>query len=267
MNYKLRKWFHKLFKLEKNKSRGLVLNNKMKNKLKIIAIVQARMGSTRLPGKMMMRINGKPMVFYIPEQLKYSKLIDEVIIATSVQPENDEMYNYLKSSGVEVFRGPEDDVLKRFVLVVEKYKPDIIVRITGDEPLIDPFLVDKVIKEHLKSGADYTSTKEYKDGKYIRTVPMGLDSEVFSAKGLLRIDKIAKTEFDREHVTPYFYMHPKEFKVHVYKNKPDYKGEPVLTVDNQEDFDFVKGIIEHLYTPKKPITLKQVVAFIKKNLR
>ena len=190
MNYTLRKGFHKLFKLEKNKSRELVLNNKMNNKPKMIAIVQARMGSTRLPGKMMKKINGKPMVFYLPEQLKYSKLIDQVVIATSVQPENDEMYEYLKSIGVEVFRGPEDDVLKRFVMVAEKYKPDIIVRITGDEPLIDPFLVDKVIQEHIDSGADYTSTKEYKKGEYIRTVPMGLDSEVFSTQGLMKIDKM-----------------------------------------------------------------------------
>ena len=236
----------------------------MKDKPKILAIVQARMGSTRLPGKMMKQINGKPMVFYLPEQLKYSKLIDQVVIATSIQPENDEMFEYLKSSGVEVFRGPEDDVLKRFVMVAEKYKPDIIVRITGDEPLIDPCLVDKVIQEHIDSGADYTSTKEYKDGEYIRTVPMGLDSEVFSTQGLLKVDKIGTTDFDREHVTPYFYMHPNEFKVHVYKNKPDYKGKPVITVDNAEDFEFVKEVIETLYSEDKPITMNMVLDFVKK---
>lgn len=236
----------------------------MKNKPKILVVIQARMGSTRLPGKMMKKMGGKPMVFYLSEQLKHSKLIDQVVIATSVQPENDEMYEYLKSSGVEVLRGPEDDVLKRFVMVAEKYKPDIIVRITGDEPLIDPFLVDKVIQEHIDSGADYTSTKEYKDGEYIRTIPKGLDSEVFSTEGLLKIDKIAKTEFDRVDVTPCFYMHPSEFKVHVYKNKPDYKGKPVITVDNAEDFEFVKEIIEALYSEEKPITGGMVLDFIGK---
>ena len=225
--------------------------------------MQARMGSIRLPGKMMMKIKDKPMVFYPGEQLRHSKMIDKIVIASSVEPVNDEMCDYLKSIGVDVVRGPENDVLKRFVQTAEQHDCDFIVRITGDEPLIDPFLTDKVIQSHLESGADYTSTKNYIGGECLRTVPKGLDSEVFSKESLLKIEQLSKTEYEREHVTPYFYFNPDEFRVNVYKYEPSTKGNPILTVDNKEDFDFVKEIIEELYDKDRPITIDMILNFVK----
>jgi spore coat polysaccharide biosynthesis protein SpsF len=180
-------------------------------------------------------------------------------------PDNDVLCDYVSSLGIDVFRGPEDDVLGRFALLSAKHKPDIIVRITGDEPMIEPFIVDDVIKEHIKRKADYTSTKEYKDGTFIRPIPKGLDCEVFSNEVLKKIDAIAKTSYEREHVTPYIYTHPSEFSIYYYKPKKAFKEKPVMTIDSPEDFVFVKKIIEGIYIPGKPMKRGSILRFISKN--
>jgi len=232
----------------------------MKKKNNIICIVQARMGSKRLLGKSMKAILGKPMIYYCFYQLKFSKLIDEMMLATSTLPDNDEMAKYVSSMGIEAFRGSEDDVLARFVEATKKCADDdIIVRITGDEPLIEPFIVDAVIKDHLKKKADYTSTK------LVRTIPQGMDLEIFPKKVLLKIASLANTEFDKEHVTPYIYNHPNDFIINAYQSKKSFAIKPVLTVDVLEEFELIRKIIEGVYQEGKPMKAAQILKFIKKN--
>jgi spore coat polysaccharide biosynthesis protein SpsF len=226
----------------------------------VIAIVQARMNSKRLPGKSMKEILGKPMIYYTFYQLKFSKLIDEMMLATSTQPENDEMARFVSTMGVKVFRGSEDDVLGRFVEATKGYGDDcVIVRITGDEPLIDPAIVDAVIKDHLKKQADYTSTK------IIRTIPQGMDLEVFPKKVLLKTAELANADFDKEHITPYIYNHPNDFKIYAYQSKKEFSIKPVLTVDVIEEFELIRKIIEGIYKEGKPMKSSQILNFIKKN--
>ncbi|MBN2459182.1 glycosyltransferase family protein [Candidatus Woesearchaeota archaeon] len=230
---------------------------------KVVAIVQARMGSKRLLGKMMMEIKGKPLVFYLLHQLKFSKQIEKVVLATSTLAENDSLAEYARRMGIEVFRGSEDDVLGRYLEAARKFKADIIVRITGDEPLIDPQITDDVIKDHLKKKADYTSTK------LERIMSKGVDSEVFSIEVLEKVGRLAKSDYDREHVTPYIYNHPELFKINAYKPSNPKKiypleQRPVVTVDDANDFNLVKGIIEELFNEKKPILLGDVIKLINK---
>jgi spore coat polysaccharide biosynthesis protein SpsF len=230
---------------------------------RIVCIVQARMGSVRLPGKMMKEILGKPMLFYVLNQLKFCKQINQVVLATSTLPDNDAMCDYAKKLGYEVFRGSEDDVLDRTLQAAKKFRADIIVRVTGDEPLIDPKITDEVIKDHLKSGADYTSTK------IRRIMAQGMDSEVFATDVLEEVAEIATSDYDREHVTPYIYNHLNDFHINAYEpsNKKRIYPEdqrPILTVDDQKDFDFVTIIIKQLYKEGKPILLDDIIAFLKK---
>ena len=146
--------------------------------MKIICIVQARMGSERLPGKVMRPILGKPMIAYTLERLKKSRYIDEVVLATSVKDTENEMVEYLESQNYQVFRGSEDYVLERYVDAVKKFGGDIVIRITGDCPLIDPVMVDQIITYYLANDFDYVGV-DTMGGNYIR----GFDVEMLRAVG------------------------------------------------------------------------------------
>ena len=162
---------------------------------RVVAIIQSRMGSVRLPGKMLMPILEKPMIFYLFSQLKHCRELDSFILATSTNAENDPLADFASSQGVPVFRGSEDDVLSRFLEASRAYGADLIVRVTGDEPLIDPFIVDEAVRQHLALGADYTSTK------IDRTIPQGLDVEIFSFAVLEKIAQLSDTPYEKEHET------------------------------------------------------------------
>jgi len=216
------------------------------------------MGSTRLKGKVMKPIKGKPVIFYLLSQLKKSKLIDKIVVATSTKKENDVLVKFVKSLGFDVFRGSENDVLKRFYDCAKRYKAEIIVRITGDEPLIDPFIVDRVIRDHLSKKADYTSTK------LKRTIPQGLDVEVFSINTLKVIYKLSKTKYEREHVTPFIYNNPNKFKINSFQTKKRYSPDLILTLDTLKDFKFIKRIIEKLYKERKIIKMEEIIKFVLK---
>ena len=147
--------------------------------IKVAAIVQARMGSERLPGKVAMEIEGKPMLAHLIERLKHAKKIDQIIIATSNKQTDDTVAQIAEACGVSCYRGSEADVLSRYLEAAEKYKVDIIVRITGDCPLVDPFIVDELIRNYLVSDFDYMGVNIGKDG-----YPRGLDAEIFSSETL-----------------------------------------------------------------------------------
>lgn len=217
--------------------------------MKILCIVQARMGSERLPGKVMKEIDGQPMISYTLNALKKSKYIDEVILATSTLEINDPLEKYAESIGFEVFRGSEDNVLERYKQVADKYSGDVIIRVTGDCPLINPIIVDNVITKYLMYDYDYVRL-DVPD-----TFQRGFDTEIFSKEALDKVyniacseDNIKKEELQpyREHVTFYIYNHQDEFKVGYVKGEGKYfdNREINYSVDKEEDFERVNKILE-----------------------
>lgn len=213
--------------------------------MKILAIVQARMGSQRLPGKVMKKINGKPMIGYTLEALKKSKYIDKIVLATSILKANDTLVEYAESQGVEVFRGDEDNVLKRYKMVADKYEGDIIIRITGDCPLINPIIIDNVITKYLMYDYDYVRLDV--PNSFVR----GMDTEVFSKSALDKTydivcnkENMHKEEYNsfREHVTLYIYNNQDKFRVGYVKGEGKYYEAKDMnySVDEEEDFERVK---------------------------
>lgn len=219
--------------------------------MKILCIVQARMGSERLPGKVMKEINGKPMISYTLDSLKKSKYIDEIVLATSTQKINDPLAEYVEKINFNVFRGDdEDNVLERYKLTSDQYKGDVIIRVTGDCPLINPIIVDHVVTKFLMYNYDYVRL-DVPD-----TFQRGFDVEVFSKEALEKVYKkvcskenIHNSEYNqfREHVTFYIYNHQDEFKVGYVKGEGKYfdNRNVNLSVDIQEDFKRVEEILSN----------------------
>lgn len=221
----------------------------------IISVIQARMGSSRLPGKVMKEAAGIPLIGHLLSRLKKSKLIDAFIVATSDNPENEPMISYLESNGYEVFKGSEEDVLDRFYQVLKNKNIDTVVRITGDCPLIDYKAVDLVISEFKKRKLDYLGC-----GK---SFPEGYGSEVFTFKSLEQAWQKATIKSEREHVTPYIWKHPEMFRVQKMEMNMDYSDIRV-TVDEPEDFAVVKAIFENFYPEKgEDFFLEDVVNYLK----
>jgi spore coat polysaccharide biosynthesis protein SpsF len=223
-----------------------------------IAIVQARMGSTRLPGKVMQHIAGKPMLWHVVNRIKYSKVIDEIVIATTKNEEDDRIENFCKDNSLLYYRGDENDVLDRYYHAAREYSADVIIRITSDCPLIDPKIIDYVIKEHLSSNANYTSNT------IKRTYPRGLDTEAFSFKALYKAWREAKVQYQREHVTPYMYENEQLFTLNNVQEKRDLSGLR-WTVDEQEDLNFVRVVYEKLYQNKKIFLMRDILALLERH--
>ncbi|WKZ26170.1 MAG: glycosyltransferase family protein [Candidatus Paceibacterota bacterium] len=206
--------------------------------MKTLCIVQARISSTRLPGKILKEINRKPMLWYVLERLKKSEKIDKIVLATSDHEDDNEVIEFCRGNNQNYFRGSLNDVLKRFADCAREYPEfDTIVRVTGDCPLIDPEVVDEVVSAFKKEKADYASNalKE--------TYPDGIDVEVFTRKSLLESDEEAKLGSEREHVTLYIRNNPKYKKVNIENDQDLSKFR--LTVDNPEDFEVIKFLIEN----------------------
>lgn len=201
----------------------------------IIAIVQARMDSTRLPGKVMKDIGGTSMLARVVSRLARSELIDLILVATTTKRSDDPIVAEVDRLKVPVFRGDEEDVLDRYYQAALAHAADAVVRITSDCPLIEPEEVDRVIREFLSEGPDYASNS------LERTYPRGLDAEVFSMEALTRTWEEATESYQRVHVTPYIYQNPDCFKLLLVKCDVDYSHYR-WTVDTQEDLDFVRAV-------------------------
>ena len=201
---------------------------------KIVAIVQARMGSTRLPEKVMKIINGATVIELLLARLSKSELIDLVVVATSEDKQNRRLVDHVRQLGFNCEQGSENDVLERFHKTAEKYDADIVVRITGDCPLLDPQLVDDVIKGYLSADVDYFSNV------LPATYPDGLDVEVFSKAALDKACLETADSFDREHVTPYI-RNSGKFSISGITYKEDLSNLR-WTLDEPEDFKLISLI-------------------------
>ena len=203
----------------------------------IIAVVQARMGSTRFPGKVLKEIMGKSLLQILIERLCQAKRLSQIVVATSDKERDEPIVTLAQELGIDVVRGGESDVLGRYQLANEIYDPDAIVRITGDCPLIDPEIVDRVVAVYEKNLVDYVSNVSPP------TWPDGLDVEVIKARALSRASAEATCDYDREHLTNYIQMDNSFSKMNV-TNKQDLSGER-WTVDYPADFEKVKEVIEY----------------------
>lgn len=214
--------------------------------MKIAATIQARMTSTRLPGKVLLPVAGKPLLVHMIERLRRMETIDDVVVATTVNAEDDPIAETAKSLGAGVFRGSEHDVLERVVLACRAHKIDLIVETTADCPLIDPEVSDQVVRKYLEGGYDYVSNV------LKRTFPRGMDTQVFPTRILEEVHRLTTDPVDREHVSYYIYQHPEKYRLGNITapplcDMPDLR----LTVDTPEDFTLIKTIFEAL-SPKNP---------------
>lgn len=225
---------------------------------KIVAIVQARMSSTRLPNKVLMNLGGKTVVGQVVNQLSYSKLLNEVVLATSTDKIDDPLEKWAMEHNVRYFRGDLDNVLKRYFDTAKQTKADIIVRITADCPLIDPEVVDNVISNFLEGGYDYYSNTNPP------TFPDGLDTEVFSFTTLEKAYKEADLQSEFEHVTPYIRNHPETFKTGNYKSEIHYENLR-WTLDNREDYDLLTQLFTALNKENSFINYKEVIDYVHAN--
>ncbi|MEK9652327.1 MAG: aminotransferase class III-fold pyridoxal phosphate-dependent enzyme [Betaproteobacteria bacterium] len=207
--------------------------------MKVVAIVQARVGSTRLPNKVMKLINGVPVIEVLLRRLNMAQAIDQVVVATSEEPNNADLIQHVTSLGFCCEIGSRNDVLDRYLKTAEKHKAEVIVRITGDCPLVDPVLVDMCVKTYFAENVDYLSNN------HPPTFPDGLDVEVFSYQSLLCAAKESVSEYDREHVTPYLRVGT-DFSQFSLTSKKDFSNHR-WTLDEPEDFQVILNIFNHFY--------------------
>lgn len=204
--------------------------------MKIVAIIQARMGSTRLPGKVLKDISGRSMLAWVISRSRGARTLDEVVVATSELPDDDLVVAECGKFGVPSFRGSENDVLDRYYKAAVAFQADTVVRITSDCPLIDPAVIDGVVIEFFDSAADYAcNTLE-------RGYPRGLNVEVFSRGALEEAWRRAEQPHERVHVTPYIYGNPGRFKIHSVPFPQDH-SDLRWTVDTEEDLATVRAIV------------------------
>jgi len=236
---------------------------------KIVASIEARMTSSRLPGKVLMEINGKPVLEILIDRLKRSKYINEIVIATSSNDADDRIEELGKELNVAVFRGSEDDVLGRVVGAVETLKGDIIVEITGDCPLMDPEVMDSVIEEYIENYPeyDYVTNIGYVENE-VREIPIGMDIRVFTFKDLKYISEITDDPEDREHVSLYFFRTGKnKYKLFNIKTPDKWKRNYSvrLALDTKEDFQFIEKIYTELNKINKEFGLEDILNFLDEN--
>lgn len=210
-----------------------------KNEQKVVAIVQARMGSTRLPGKVLMDLGKVPVLERVLRRVQRAVQVQEVAVATTDKSADRAIVQECERLGVACVCGSEDDVLDRYQKAAKVLAADIVVRITSDCPLIDPQLIDETLASFFDKQADYASNSLH------CTYPRGLDAEVFTVAGLQRAGAEATRAYEREHVTPYFYEHPEIFKVIHVTGEADYSHYR-WTLDTPEDLQLIRAVYSHM---------------------
>jgi spore coat polysaccharide biosynthesis protein SpsF len=224
--------------------------------VKLTAVIQARMGSTRLPGKILMKINGNTLLQCQLEQLEHSSSLNDIIIATTTNPEDDMIVDFANTNAIKTFRGNSLDVLDRYYQCARHFSLEHIMRITSDCPLIDPTIVDKTAEFYKVGKFDYVNN--FHGDAY----PPGTDVEVFSTKTLKKTWEKAKKPSEREHVTPYIYNNPTLFSIGYLKNTVNVSGLH-YAVDREEDLQLVKLLYKKIQ--RRPILLDDIIKAIKED--
>jgi len=218
-------------------------------------VVQARMGATRLPGKVLKPIAGRPMIDYQLERLRRVKNASRIVIATTDQPADDAIAAFCAEAGVDCARGSEADVLARYHDALQRFPADAVVRVTADCPLIDPAVVDAAIAAFAPQQYDYVSNM------LEHTYPYGMAVEVMSADALREAHREARRPEEREHVTPFIYRHPERYRLKSLTVTPNLSHHR-WTVDTPEDLQLVSRILQALYPRKPQFTMQDVLELL-----
>ncbi|UTE77497.1 cytidylyltransferase domain-containing protein [Rossellomorea sp. KS-H15a] len=224
--------------------------------MNFLAIVQARMGSTRLPGKVLSEINKKPMLEYLIERLSLiENLKNSILIATSDLSADDPIELFCKEKQISYYRGDEQNVLNRFYEATKNSKADYIIRLTGDNPLVSPWELKHLMKEIVNEKYDYLSNRY--------SLPLGMGAEIFTVSALSESVKYGKKESHKEHVTTYILENPSKFKIKEYKNplNENYR----LTVDTVEDFQVVSKIIKNFNGKWPLLSTQEITEYLQNN--
>ena len=218
------------------------------------------MRSSRLPGKVMLPILGKPMLALMIERIQRVTQIDEIVIATTTDSSCDVIVELAEQLGVGSYRGSEDDVLDRVLRTAQSVEADLIIETTGDCPLIDPETISKVIEAFKSNEVDYCAN-------FLElTYPSGMEAQVFPVKVLAEVADLTDDSADREHVSLYIYEHPEKYRLlNVASNLPPKAVEYRLTVDTIEDFNLVKKIYEQLYLHKPDFSLNDILDLLERD--
>jgi spore coat polysaccharide biosynthesis protein SpsF len=226
--------------------------------MRIVAIIEARMASSRLPGKVLLEVNGKPILGHLIARLRTVPSIDEIVLATTTNSSDDQLVSFAINSGIKHFRGSEEDVLERVIGAAEFVKAEIIVEITGDCPIIDPEIVEQAIQFYLKNDADYVGNA------HVRTYPDGMDVQVFSLDVLKLSASMTSERLDREHVSLHIRNHPEIFRtINLIAPSNLFWPELGLTLDTKEDYFLIKNIIEIFSSKTSDFTCLDVINLLK----
>lgn len=208
--------------------------------MNIVAIIQARLGSTRFPEKVFAPLAGNPLIWHVINRLSYSKKINSIVLATTTTKLDDRLAEWCQSEKIDYFRGSENNVLERYYFAAKQYSADIIVRITADDPFKDPTIIDEVITLLLDNNLDFAYNNNPP------TYPEGLDAEVFTFDALEKAHRASTDDYEKEHVTQFFYRNPDMFKQKNLSNKIDLSSLR-WTIDTELDYKMAKIIYEKLY--------------------
>ncbi len=225
--------------------------------MKIAVIIQARTSSTRLPDKVLKELpynSGITCLEQVIRRLKKSKRLNEIIVATTKEKEDNKIINIVKKENVKYFRGSKENVLSRYYFAAKENNIDLIVRITSDCPCIDAAITDLTIDDHINKMADYTTNS------LVRTYPHGVDVEVFNFNALEKAHKNATKDYEKEHVTPYISRNPQIFKINIIKAPKElYAPDIRITLDTEEDYALLCAVFDYLYPKNKYFNAYDIV--------
>jgi spore coat polysaccharide biosynthesis protein SpsF len=221
----------------------------------ILAVLQARCSSTRLPGKVLAQVHGAPMILRQIERVRRARMIDELVVATSVDSSDDPLVETLREAGVAVRRGPLTDVASRFALVIDEFEPESFVRLTADCPLADHAVIDDVVRAHLEGGTDYTSNV------IRRTFPQGLDTECVRVPAFRSLMAGELDPAEREHVTLGLYGRPQDYSLGSVTQAEDH-SQLRWTVDLPDDLEFVRSVYDALYDVDPDFDQRRLLEFL-----
>lgn len=222
----------------------------------ITAIIQARVGSTRLPNKIFADICGKPLIWHVVNRLTYSQKIEKILLATTVNPQDDVLETWATENNVLCFRGSETDVLDRYYKAAQNCGASVIVRITADDPFKDPLVIDDVIDALFERKVDFTCNN------FPPSFPEGLDTEVFTFAALEKAATHSVDPFEREHVTQYFYRHEELFS-RFNRAYPENASSLRWTIDTDKDLEMAKEVYKHLYQNGRIFLMQEILNLIR----
>lgn len=224
----------------------------------VVAVVQARMTSTRLPGKVLRQVDGKPLLGYQLERMRRATRLDRIVIATTVNPTDDPIAAFCEAAGCDVVRGPESDVLARHAQAAQRFNAETVVRLTSDCPLIDPAVIDEAVRRfQVAEHCDYLSNM------LAPSFPYGYAVEVMTVQALREAAAEALAPEEHEHVTPFIYWRPRRFALQSFTMVPDL-SQHRWTVDTPEDFELVSRILHRLYPGRPAFTLHDVLELLER---